>query len=89
MGCSESRIADVIPEETELTVDTGRFNSYLALLPYLFSEYQVANDFYLIAAYVSPDFKTMVFACMDTNANYYEKIVLEEELIRTVSTVAK
>jgi hypothetical protein len=83
MGCGDSKVG-VVEDEVELSVNTGRFNSYLALLPPLFSEYKYEKNDYLISGHVSPDYKSMVFACVDANANYYEKVVQEEELIRTV-----
>jgi hypothetical protein len=81
MGCTNSKvdIANVFPEMGQ----ASRFNSYLATLPPLFTETHVDKKSFLCTAYVQGDFRSMIFACVDTNANYYEKFVPEEELLKT------
>ncbi len=91
MGCGNSKLDvakgqdSVIPEMAQST--GARFNSYLATLPPLFCQALMGKTQYLCTAHVPSDFRSMVFACVDSNANYFEKFVLEEELIKTVSTV--
>lgn len=87
MGCGNSKLDvakgqdSVIPEMAQST--GARFNSYLATLPPLFSQALMGKTQYLCTAHVPSDFRSMVFACVDSNANYFEKFVLEEELIKT------
>lgn len=83
MGCTNSKV-DVANDFPEMG-QASRFNSYLAILPPLFTETHVDKESFLCTAYVQGDFRSMIFACVDTNANYYEKYVPEEELLKTVS----
>ena len=86
MGCGNSKI-DIVNHMNgeEITDKEGaRFNSFLATLPPLFTEAFVDKHAFLCTAHVPSDFRSMVFACVDNDANYYEKFVLEDELIETV-----
>nr|CAG4710030.1 unnamed protein product [Naegleria fowleri] len=60
--------------------ENGRFNSYLATLPKLFTETTVQGDKYLCTAYVTSNFKSVVFAVADIKKNFYMKQVSRKKL---------
>ena len=69
--------------------ENGRFNSYLATLPKLFTETTVQGDKYLCTAYVTSNFKSVVFAVADIKKNFYMKQVSRKKLAEIVSSKLK
>jgi hypothetical protein len=80
MGCGLTKDQPVTEEE----VTKGRFNSYLATLPKLFSETTSGGTKFLCAGHVTPNFTSVIFACTDTRENFYQKQVSQDELKQIV-----
>ncbi|KAL0490265.1 calcium/calmodulin-dependent cyclic nucleotide phosphodiesterase [Acrasis kona] len=63
----------------------GRFNSYLATLPKLFSETTVGGVKFLCTAHVNSSFSSVIFACTDTRENFYQKQREAADVNNTIS----
>jgi len=75
-------------EEEDDFIDNGRFNSYLATLPKLFTETTVGEEKFLCTAYVTSNFKSVIFAAADVKKNLFMKQVTRKKLNEIVSTAA-
>ena len=71
--------------EVDDFAENGRFNSYLATLPKLFTETTVQGEKFLCTAYVTSNFKSVIFAAADIKKNFFMKQVTRKKLNEIVS----